>query len=127
MARPVSEITGLKPKGGFQMAKTRTLTIASMANVPGSVYIEDATNIDMMFSAISHSSIKVERSSDGRTYTWESNTDHIRIFIKMDGPSDLPVIHTRGTGAGWFQLEDFPQIQLNAPGLVAETLETRAW
>lgn len=93
------------------MGKTRILTIASMA-APGWVKINQIANLDMQFQSICGGSIKVTRSSDGHVYSWETNTDHIRIFVKMEGPTDLPFINYSSSGAGWFHLEGFNQIIL---------------
>jgi hypothetical protein len=114
---------------GRLMATVRTLTIASMA-APGWVRINEVANTDIQFSAICGGSLKVTRSSDGKRYSWETDTDHIRIFIKMSGPTDLPFITHTSDGAGWFMLDGFPQIPLRRTEpetAQPETQKTNAW
>jgi hypothetical protein len=103
------------------MAQIRELVIASMA-APGWLRINEVSNLDMHFTALCGGMVKVTRSKDGKTFRWETNTDHIRLFIKMDGPSDLPFITHLSQGVGWFKLDGFEQIRfgsvrpLNASG-----------
>lgn len=93
------------------MAKTRQLTIASMA-APGWVRINEVSNLDMHFTALCGGRIQVKRSSDGKVFSWDTDTNHIRIYIKMEGPTDLPFITYASSGAGWFDLDGFGQIPL---------------
>lgn len=99
------------------MSKVRTLTIASMA-APGWVRINEVANTNMIAEIICGGKITVERSTNGKVYSWDTNTDHIRIFVKMSGPTDLPFITYASSGAGWFQLEDFGQIALGSNRLL---------
>jgi len=99
------------------MAKTRTLTIASMAT-SGWVRINEVANTDGQASIICGGNITVNRSTNGKVYSWDTNTDHIRIFVKMSGPTDLAFITYASSGSGWFQLEDFGQILLGSNRLL---------
>lgn len=93
------------------MATTRRLTIASMA-APGWVKINEVSNLSMTYSVLCGGQIKISRSSDGKVFSWETNTDHIRIYVDMEGPTDLPFITYASSGAGWFNLDGFGQISL---------------
>ena len=90
------------------MAKTRKLTIASLAH-SGWIRVNEVANTDFSFGGLSKSNLTVTRSGDGMTYNWNCDINDIRIYIMMDGPDDLPFITWSGEGAGFFVLEGFPQ------------------
>ena len=105
------------------MSKSRTLTIASMA-APGWVRINEVANTDGHAKIICGSSITVNRSTNGKVYSWDTNTNHIRIYVEMLGPTDLPFITYSSRGAGWFVLEDFPQINLGSNSFLVNGTES---
>ena len=88
------------------MAKTRRLTIASMA-APGWLRINEVANLTMTYTVSCGGRIQVFRSSDGKVFRWDTDTNHIRIWVDMEGPSDLPFITYASAGAGWFDLDGF--------------------
>lgn len=93
------------------MATNRKLTIASMA-APGWVRINEVANTDLHFTAFNGGNLRVNRSRNGKVYSWDTNTDHIRIYIQMRGPSDLPFITFASSGSGWFELDGFELVHL---------------
>ncbi len=90
------------------MARVRRLTIASMA---GTVWLRfrDIANNDMQFSAIAGGHLHVHRDNSGTTYTVATNTDHIRVFVDIVGPSDMPNVFywDGGDTYGWWELEGY--------------------
>jgi hypothetical protein len=84
----------------------------------GWVRINEVANTDGQASIICGGKITVDRSSNGKVYSWDTNTNHIRIFVKMSGPTDLAFITYASSGAGWFQLDDFGQIALGSNRLL---------
>jgi len=78
----------------------------------GWVRINEVSNLTMSYTIICGSQIQVTRSADGKVFSWTTNISHIRIFIDMEGPTDLAFITYASAGAGWFDLEGFGQRNL---------------
>lgn len=97
------------------MAVDRKLTIAHLRGKCWLQFLSEIGNLDVSFSAICGGAISVTRSRDGRIYTVETDTDHIRVFVQIRTPDDLPAIYWRGgtSSYGWwavdgYELREFP-------------------
>ena len=92
------------------MATVRKLTIASMK---GQVWIRfiDVANQNIVFNSTCGGTISVSRSKNGTTYVVNTDTDHIRVFVDIVGPDDLPHLFywSGGSTYGWWHLEGYPQ------------------
>jgi hypothetical protein len=109
------------------MATTRKLTIAALR---GTVWVrfQDITNNDMKFESICGGKISVERSASGTTYTVSSDIDHIRVFIDLVGPSDLPNLFywDGGDTYGWWELEGYKRAEFGKRDLAAMDVSANA-
>src|SRR5687768_6371431 len=99
---------GTTQRKELSMATTRKLTIAAMH---GTVWVRfrDVANNNASFESICGGKITVDRSRNGTTYTVNSDTDHIRVFTTLVGPSDLPNLFywDGGDAYGWWEVEGY--------------------
>lgn len=111
------------------MATTRSLTIAALH---GNFYLSfrDVANQSCEFSCVCGGQILVDRSRTGRTYKVSTNTDHIRVIVKMVGPTDLPnlFVWTRSDNYGWWHMDGYAQRDFPGGGDIGMTADQyEAW